>query len=217
MTTRGAVTRKCPSSSIGIRQMTSMSGFQKRKQNKIMRTPAVATLEITPTHQSHEGSQKISQIYEGLKGSSDQSHKGFRSNIDRRRRGSKSNDVLSCEGHPKEGSVFDKDLEVLFSQIRLDYGSNKEKTANSDSSSNLLSCFSEMSLADQSRPRCGPCAGTRSRKVLYEPSIRVKRHYDRMRTWGFYPMSSVTNVFRLRRSVWESGKFDVLKDVYGLN
>lgn len=206
--------------------MTSLSGFHKRKRNKKMRTPSVATLENAPTHQSHECSKRIDQIYEDLKGSIVQSHKSFRSNIDRSLMGSKisiemshggsKSDVQSHGDRPKGGPAFDKDLEVLFSQIRLDYGSNKETAARSNDPSNLLSFFSELSLTDQSRPCRGPSAGTRTRKVLYEPSFRIKRHYDGMRTWEFYPMGSVTNVLRLRTGVWEARKFDVLKDVYGL-
>ncbi|KAG0353795.1 hypothetical protein BG005_006940 [Podila minutissima] len=216
----------CPGSSIRVRQMTSLSGFHKRKRNKKMRTPSVATLENAPTHQSHECSKRIDQIYEDLKGSIVQSHKSFRSNIDRSLMGSKisiemshggsKSDVQSHGDRPKGGPAFDKDLEVLFSQIRLDYGSNKETAARSNDPSNLLSFFSELSLTDQSRPCRGPSAGTRTRKVLYEPSFRIKRHYDGMRTWEFYPMGSVTNVLRLRTGVWEARKFDVLKDVYGL-
>ncbi|KAG0026139.1 hypothetical protein BGZ82_009619 [Podila clonocystis] len=170
--------------------------------------------------QSHEGPKgSVDQSLErSSKGSIDKSRKDFKSGIIQRYGDSKSSIDQSHGGRPKKSvTLADKSMEIQFSRMHLDCEPNIAMAAKRGGDpSNLSPLISGLSLTDRLRPHRGPCGATHSRKVIYEPSLRIKRNYDRMWARGFYPMASVTSVLRLRKGVLEDGKFDVLEDVYGL-
>ncbi|KAG0028071.1 hypothetical protein BGZ81_005025 [Podila clonocystis] len=206
------------------------SGVQKRTQNSNKRTPPLTSLENFPRHHSGEGSKSsikqshegpngsVNQILESSKGSIGKSRKDFKRGIIQRHGDSKSIIDQRHGDRPKKSvTLADKNVEIQFSRMRLDCESNMATVAKRGGDpSNMPSLISRLSLTDRLRPRRGPCGATPSCKVIYEPSLRMKRNYDRMWARGFYPMTSVTSVLRLRKGVLEDGKFDVLRDVYGL-